>query len=100
MSVEGARQLLERARSDGEFQRKLVALPSTEERKAFIHECGYDVDPGDLALLREAAGLGELSEEDLDRVAAAGSNSSVLGEMAAVIGGGGLLIAVGAALAL
>lgn len=96
MSIDSAQELSRRAQLDEGFQRQLLALPSVRERKAFIHECGYDVGPEDVASLREAAGLQELSEEDLDGVAAGGL-ATTLGITAGV--GGGLGVTAGAAAA-
>lgn len=95
MSVSAAWELLDRAQSDNEFQNRLLALPSATERTAFVHECGYDVAPEDFEALKEAAGLSELSEADLERIAAGGSTTL---EIAAGVGGG-LGLAAGASAA-
>lgn len=82
--------LLERLESDEEFRNRALSLP-VERRKEFIFGAGYDIDKADLVHLPDLANVQELSEEDLERVAAGGTGTLV-GEivgvgMAATIGG-------------
>lgn len=77
MSEQGVRALLERAQADSAFREQLEAAPSTEARRQVIEDAGFDVGPSDLAAFRSLAGVQELSEDDLERVAGAGSATNV-----------------------
>lgn len=94
MSRESATALFDRLTGDTSFRDQLLAAASNEQRRRLVVEAGYDVDPSDLPMLRELAGLGELSDEELEQVAGGG-----LGTIAGISAGafGGLGIGVGAA---
>lgn len=77
MSQAGMRALLDRAQSDESFLDRLLAAGSVEERRRLLLEAGYDVEPSDVPAFKEMVGLGELSDQDLERVAAAGTGTDV-----------------------
>ena len=64
MSVEDARALLERVKSDEEFRKELDAAPTPEERSRIVKDAGFDVSDDDVKRTRT-----ELSDEDLEKVA-------------------------------
>lgn len=71
MSQDGVRALLERVESDEAFRNQLLAMGPMEERRRLVLEAGYDVDSGDVPVFKEMVGFDELSDEDLEVVAAA-----------------------------
>ena len=93
MSEAGVVALLERAESDEDFRTRLEAA-SLEERRKIIKDAGFDVDPSDVETFKSLTGVQELSDEDLERIAAGGSITSVAGGAAA-----GTVIAIGTAAA-
>jgi predicted ribosomally synthesized peptide with nif11-like leader len=86
MSTEGATALYERVSSDEAFRTQLEAAETSEEKRRLVTEAGYDVNSDDLSTVRNLAGVSELSDEDLEKVAGgAGDTTWILG-----IGGGGI----------
>lgn len=77
MSKQGITALYERAQADDEFIARLEAASSPEEKHRIVSEAGFDVEPDDLDTLRSVAGLSELSDEDLERVAGGNSATNV-----------------------
>lgn len=76
MSGESILALLERIETDQDFRDRVLALPP-EPRKDFILAAGYEVGPDDLVHLRSLANIDEFSEQDLERVAAGGTGTTV-----------------------
>jgi predicted ribosomally synthesized peptide with nif11-like leader len=87
MSAEGATALYKRVTSDEAFRAQLEGAESREEKRRFVTEAGYDVSRDDLSTVRNLAGVSNLSDEDLEKVAGgtAGDTTWILG-----IGGGGI----------
>jgi predicted ribosomally synthesized peptide with nif11-like leader len=69
MSAEGATALYERVSSDEEFRAQLEAAEAPDEKRRIVTEAGYDVSRDDLPTVRNLAGVSELSDEDLEKVA-------------------------------
>jgi predicted ribosomally synthesized peptide with nif11-like leader len=61
--------LLERLQTDQGFRERLEAASTTEAKRQLVQDAGFDIGRGDLPALRAQAGLQELSDEDLERVA-------------------------------
>lgn len=76
MSSQSLLELMRRVESDEEFRTHAMSLP-LEQRKQFIAGAGYDVGPEDLVYLREVVNLQELSDEDLESVAAGGLATTI-----------------------
>jgi predicted ribosomally synthesized peptide with nif11-like leader len=88
MSVEQARQLIERTAADEEFRERLEAA-SQEDRRAILEAEGY----GDVQLRHMSKALpesngGELSDEEFAAVAGGGETTNVTISAAASAGGG------------
>ena len=64
MSVESAREMMQRVASDEDFRRKLDAAVTSEERSRIVKDAGYDVSDDDVKRLRS-----EISDDDLEKVA-------------------------------
>jgi predicted ribosomally synthesized peptide with nif11-like leader len=85
MSAEGATALYERVGSDEAFRGQLEAAETPDDKYRIVSEAGYDVSRDDLPALRKLAGVTELSDEDVEKVAGGGVTTAV-----AVLGGGQL----------
>lgn len=84
MSEQGVRALLARLESDQGFRERLEAVPGNDARRQIVLDAGFDVQPSDLPTLRSLAGLQELSDEDLEKVA----GGTGTGTASAVMSGG------------
>jgi predicted ribosomally synthesized peptide with nif11-like leader len=93
MSAEGAAALYERVNSDEEFRAQLEGAETPDDKRRVVSDAGYDVSRDDLPTVRNLAGVSELSDEDLEKVAG-GIRTS------AAILAGGVYLAVAAAVAL
>ena len=69
MSAQAVTALFERVRSDEEFRGRLEAAATPEEKHRIVSEAGYEVTREDVSVIRELAGVRELSDEDLEKVA-------------------------------
>jgi predicted ribosomally synthesized peptide with nif11-like leader len=69
MSAQAATALFERVGSDEDFRAELEAAPTPQEKHRIVTEAGYEVTPDDLSVIRNLAGVSELSDEDLEKVA-------------------------------
>jgi predicted ribosomally synthesized peptide with nif11-like leader len=69
MSAEGATALYERVGSDEQFRTQLETAATPEDKRRIVTEAGYDVGRDDLSTVRKLAGVSELSDEDLEKVA-------------------------------
>jgi predicted ribosomally synthesized peptide with nif11-like leader len=94
MSAEGATALYERISSDEAFTARLEAAESPEDKRRIVTEAGYDVGRDDLPTVRNLAGMSELSDEDLEKVA--GGMGDTTGMIVTTVGV--VACAVGAAL--
>ena len=83
MSAESATALYERINSDEAFKTQLEGAPTADDKRRIVTEAGYDVNRDDLNTFRKLAGVSELSDEDLEKVAGGGNTT-----MATVVGGG------------
>jgi predicted ribosomally synthesized peptide with nif11-like leader len=78
LSEQGVTALLERVQSDPGSRERLEAAPDNETRRQVVRDAGLDVAPSGLPTLRSLAGLQELSDEDLEKVAGgAGTGTQV-----------------------
>jgi predicted ribosomally synthesized peptide with nif11-like leader len=68
MSIESAKAFLERVSDDEDFRKELEAQTSKEERIKFVKSQGFDFTKEEIDSIKN-----ELSDEDLDKVAGAGS---------------------------
>jgi predicted ribosomally synthesized peptide with nif11-like leader len=87
MSAEGATALYERVTSDDEFRARLEAAQTPDDKRRIVTEAGYDVSRDDLPTVRKLAGVTDLSDEDMEKVAAgigAGSAAAISGGVAVV----------------
>lgn len=69
MSVESAELFIKRMKSDKAFAEKINAFKSMEEAKQYIASQGFEFTVEDIGKCRQ-----DLSDDDLDRVAAGGSS--------------------------
>lgn len=60
---------VERLKRDVAFQSRLVDAPTPSERLAIAWEEGFDLSHDDVAAVRRALSVEELSDDDLERVA-------------------------------
>lgn len=72
MSKQGMTALYERVQSDESFRAQLQEASSPQDKHRIVSEAGFDVERADLDTLRSLAGMTELSDEDLERVAGGG----------------------------
>jgi predicted ribosomally synthesized peptide with nif11-like leader len=94
MSAEAATALFERVGSDEEFRTKLEAAPTPQEKHRIVTEAGYEVTRDDVSVMRNLAGVSELSDEDLEKVA--GGSGTITG---IAVGGWVAVAAIVAAIA-
>jgi predicted ribosomally synthesized peptide with nif11-like leader len=95
MSAEGATALYERVTSDEEFRARLEAAETSEEKRGIVAEAGYDVSRDDVSTVRNLAGVSELSDEDLEKVAGGSGSGTAAGVL---IGGQAVALAAVAAI--
>lgn len=72
MSIQSAKSFLERVRDDQDFANLFVNTLTVEERLALVKKSGYECSADEL---KEAIHNSELSEKDLEKIAA-GSNQT------------------------
>jgi predicted ribosomally synthesized peptide with nif11-like leader len=77
MSAEGVTALYERVSSDEEFLARLEAAETPDDKRRVVNEAGYDVTTDDLPTIRKLAGVSELSDEDLEKVAGGSDATTV-----------------------
>jgi predicted ribosomally synthesized peptide with nif11-like leader len=94
MSKEGATALYGRISSDEAFSAQLEAAETPDDKRRIVTEAGYDVGRDDLSTVRKLAGMSEISDEDLEKVA--GGMGDITGGI--LTGVGVVACAVGAAL--
>jgi predicted ribosomally synthesized peptide with nif11-like leader len=78
LSAEAATALYERVNSDEEFRARLEAADTPDDKRRIVTEAGYDVSRDDLSTIRRLAGVSELSDEDLEKVAGGGNTTVVV----------------------
>jgi predicted ribosomally synthesized peptide with nif11-like leader len=61
--------LYERVNSDEEFRAQLEGAETPDDKRRIVTDAGYDVSRDDLNTIRKLAGVSELSDEDLGKVA-------------------------------
>jgi predicted ribosomally synthesized peptide with nif11-like leader len=93
MSVQGATAFWERIQSDEQFRDQVEQAATPDEKHRVVAAAGYDVEPGDVVTLRSLAGLTEISDEDLEKVAGGGATTAA----ASAISVGSTALAVAAA---
>ena len=87
MSAEGVTALYERVSSDEQFRSQLQAAETPDEKRRIVTDAGYDVNRDDLSTIRNLAGMSELSDEDMEKVAGGiGMETSMEGGIPVVIG--------------
>ena len=84
MSTDAVPAFIERLSTDQAFRDQLEAASSPQERQQIANDAGYDVGPDDVGAIRSAAGIEELSDEDLEKVAGGVSDTYIV---MTVIGG-------------
>ncbi len=60
---------MERVESDQGFRERLEAAPTNEAKQQIVRDAGFDVQASDLPAIRSLAGIQELSDDDLEKVA-------------------------------
>ena len=85
MSAQAVTALFERVSSDEEFRARLEAAATPEEKHRIVSEAGYEVTRDDVSVIRELAGVQELSDEDLENVAGGGDTVVIIGATGAAI---------------
>jgi predicted ribosomally synthesized peptide with nif11-like leader len=96
MSAVGATALYERVSSDEEFRARLEAADTPDDKRRIVTEAGYDVSRDDLATVRNLAGVSELSDEDLEKVAGGMSTTDVLAAVGLPVIGASSIVLVAA----
>jgi predicted ribosomally synthesized peptide with nif11-like leader len=96
MSAEGATALYERVSSDEEFRAQLEAADTPDDKRRIVTEAGYDVSRDDLVTVRNLAGVSELSDEDLEKVAGGMSTTDVLAAVGLPVIGASSIVLVAA----
>ena len=97
MSIQGATAFWERLQSDEQFRRQVEQAKTPQEKHQVLAAAGYEVSRGDLDTLRSLAGMNELSDEDLEKVAGgSATNTGIMasGVASIAIGGAALAAAV------
>jgi predicted ribosomally synthesized peptide with nif11-like leader len=69
MSADGVTALYDRVSSDEEFRAQLEAAETPDDKRRIVTDAGYDVSIDDLPTVKRLAGISELSDEDLEKVA-------------------------------
>jgi predicted ribosomally synthesized peptide with nif11-like leader len=77
MSAEGVTALYERVNSDEEFRAQLEAAGTPDDKRRIVTDAGYDVSTDDLPTVKKLAGITELSDEDLEKVAGGSDATTV-----------------------
>jgi predicted ribosomally synthesized peptide with nif11-like leader len=70
MSAEAAAALFQRLESDAAFREQVESAATPAEKHRIVTEAGYDVTPDDAPTMRELAGMSELSDDELEAIAA------------------------------
>ena len=83
MSVESAKEFLKKLAKDEAFKKSLEDASSDEERQKIVKDAGFYFTKDDLKQVTSQAG--ELSDEDLEKVAG-GSVTGWIGAGASVVG--------------
>ena len=60
-----------------QFRAQLEAAATPEEKRRIVTDAGYDMSRDDLSTIRNLAGMNELSDEDLEKVAGGVSDTQV-----------------------
>ena len=97
MSAEGAAALFERITTDENFRSEVEGAATPNEKHRIVTEAGYDVTPDDIPQIKSLAGVEEISDDDLEKVAGGLSDLEMTGLL---VGGGVAVGAIGAAAAL
>jgi predicted ribosomally synthesized peptide with nif11-like leader len=69
MTTEAATAFAERLKSDEALQAKLAGAADRAERLALAKAEGFDLSADDIGAVKQALGIEELSDEDLEKVA-------------------------------
>jgi predicted ribosomally synthesized peptide with nif11-like leader len=70
--------LYERISSDEGFRAQLEGAETPDDKRRIVTEAGYDVSRDDLSTIRRLAGVSELSDEDMEKVAGGGTTAQAL----------------------
>jgi Nif11 domain len=95
MSIQGVTAFGERLESDEQFRRRVEQAGTPQEKRQVLVAVGLDVGPDHLSTLRSLAGITDISDEDLEKVA--GGTGSETGFMASIVSVGGVTVAAAAA---
>ncbi len=77
MSKDAAISFAERLKTDDAFQARLSGAADSSERLAILQAEGFDLSKDDVAAVKQALGIEELSDEDLERVAGGAGETTV-----------------------
>ena len=78
MTNDAAQAFVERLSTDEAFRDQLAAAPSPEDRLRIANDAGFAVGPDDVGAIRSAAGIEELSDDDLEKVAGGMSDGEIM----------------------
>lgn len=79
MSTQAMTALWDRLQSDEQFRGQVEQAGTPAEKRQLLTAAGYEVEPGDLGALRSLAGISEISDEDLEKVAGGGGATTAVG---------------------
>ncbi|HXH98519.1 MAG TPA: Nif11-like leader peptide family RiPP precursor [Gaiellaceae bacterium] len=100
MSTEAAIAFVERLKTDEAFLSRIGNAASPAERRALAREEGFELSADDIGAVKEALGIEELSDEDLEKVSGGtGTTTSVVSSATwSVISAGAVVAGAAAAL--
>ena len=76
MSIESAKAFLERIKNDEDFKKSVEKIVTAEERMEFVKGAGFDFTKEEINSIKA-----EMSDEDLDKVAAGVGGADVCWQM-------------------
>src|SRR5258706_12027213 len=77
VTAEAAQAFAERIQTDQAFVDQLTAVEDRDEKLAVVRAAGYDMSPDDFPAFKDALGVSEISDEDLEKVAGGGSDTAM-----------------------
>jgi predicted ribosomally synthesized peptide with nif11-like leader len=77
MTTEAVTAFAERLKSDEALRAKLAGAADRAERLALVRAEGFEVSAGDVGAVKQALGIEELSDEDLEKLAGGVGSTTV-----------------------
>jgi predicted ribosomally synthesized peptide with nif11-like leader len=77
VTTEAATAFAERLKSDEAFQAKLAGAADRAERLALVRAEGFEVSADDANAVKQALGIEELSDDDLEKIAGGVGSTTV-----------------------